>query len=110
MKQRITYEQLLQLAPKQQEKLTELWNPEMGDYVVIDNLVFILFNDDDFKSLDKSKAVPLLSIGKLIELIEENESLLLACTTMTATARLRKKSILIDIVDALWEDVKDILK
>jgi hypothetical protein len=75
MKQRISIEQLQELTEEQQHRLREWWKPEFGDMLVMPPHTTIEVIDEElFKilqrvKLDYNPALPLLSIGQLIELL-----------------------------------------
>ena len=91
MKQHISIEDLLQLYPEQQEKLRSLWHPQQGDHFLIlgeyEGIVKEYRDNDkvsdyidptygDYTEYDewkKSDCLPILSIGKMIELIDPEE-------------------------------------
>ncbi|HYD92480.1 MAG TPA: hypothetical protein VEA37_13465 [Flavobacterium sp.] len=85
MKQRITVEQVTQLTDKQEEKLKQWWRPMFGDhFVVIDGRTIcyvVNYYSGDIVTLgkresfiEKSKCLPLLSIGQMVELLKDKEA------------------------------------
>lgn len=123
MKQRISVEDLTQLTPEQQEKLREWWsiNQQQGD-------VFICLGNDflsgkvfawDGHNKPFKMAVPLVSIGQCIELINERDK----CINLNHLVidpikhfewevRLRHLDFYnneIELIDSLWQAVKEIL-
>jgi len=88
MKQHISKENLSELSPDQQEKLRSLWQPQQGDDFLIlleyEGIVKEYRNgkvsdyidplpDDyiEYDEWDKSQCLPLLNIGQMIDLINE---------------------------------------
>lgn len=74
MKQHITADQLNELSPKAKEKLREWWKPDISD---------LLYRPDNPEGLQeimgfigeapiKKECYPLLSIGQMIEFLDEN--------------------------------------
>lgn len=129
MKQRITVDQLKELSPEQQERLRERWKewrkPEEGDrFATPEHEHFIGETDGmggTFQLYDYKYALPLLSIGQLIQLLKEHDKCLSITHLMNYTdgknywcwqVELRhlnawEKSY--ELVDALWEVLKEIL-
>ena len=90
MKQRITVEQIRELTPEQGEKLREWWKPKDGDWFYgsygdrdgdgewilspyeVDSGVYGASLHDDYATPDDG-ALPLLTIGQMIELLCDND-------------------------------------
>jgi hypothetical protein len=93
MKLHIDVEQLNELSDKAKEKLREWWKPEEGDLVIFlqdnnhfDKETFVVGTgtfltdkgwgvnyEDQAGLMPKENVYPLLSIGQMIELIDEND-------------------------------------
>jgi hypothetical protein len=90
MKQRITVEQLRELTPEQQERLRVWWKPENGDYfttqygenrwsynnmvgacVGYHNCELTIDDGDNPSEQPEVDSLPLLSIGQMIELLQD---------------------------------------
>ncbi len=76
MKRRITVDQLQELTPEQRQKLRGLWQPTRYDIAVstIDGSFFEANVDwlENFRDSEaKELFLPLLSIGKMIELLQD---------------------------------------
>ncbi|KIL35857.1 hypothetical protein SD71_10710 [Cohnella kolymensis] len=77
MKQRITKIQLREISDEQKEQLREWWNPQYGDayyYPKVDSTGhvpsgYLGWELDDMKT----RVLPLLSIGQMIEFLETKE-------------------------------------
>ena len=114
MKQRITSGQLQQLTPFQQEKLRELWQPQFGNILESKKhgeQVFIYnegdslyFDEDGYKCDTKENCLPLLSIGQMIELLQEKDALG-SCVYLDGSSIIEY----VDICDRLFQAVKEIL-
>ena len=83
MRQRITVENLAELSPEQQEKIKKLWKPKEWDLALISQSwgstigLFMGFGGENLhfhnvSSVPKNTCLPLLSIGQMIELLQEN--------------------------------------
>ena len=105
MKQHISIENLQELSPEQQEKLREWWSihQQQGD-------VFICLGNDflsgktfawDGHNKPFNLAVPLLSIGQMIELLQENDGLD-TCVYLDGSSIIEDANI----CDLLWDAVK----
>ena len=120
MKQRISTYQLQELTPGQQEKLREWWSihQQQGD-------VFICLGNDflsgkvfawDGHNKPFNMAVPLFSIGQLIELLDPKEEAIFTMLKYIATdpqiyrVNINGAEYFGDsMCDCLWEAVKEIL-
>ena len=121
MKQRIEAIQLNELSDAQKQRLRELWETQIGDwYIVGSNGPFVVIDAVIVKSWDKS--LPLLSIGQMIEMLSEilldisivPKSLLTDKKLWSITITFRKTTFMksfeeIELCDALWQAVKEIL-
>lgn len=115
MKQSITAKQLNELSDGSKEKLREWWKPKEGDlYLSVQTA--LSWNQKKlpkpFKSVFKngspyedeiSIAYPLLSIGQMIEFINDNDQNWRLDSCLTG-------SIIIYACDDLWEVVKEVLE
>ena len=98
MKKNITVNQLNELSEKGKERLREWWKPKEGDWVYTtwrefgskgefvifedktdDDGLFIDYSNEDFypnaDSISENKLLPLLSIGQMIEFLDEHNNL-----------------------------------
>lgn len=125
MKQRIAVEQLMDLTEEQKQKLREWWKPQEGDFFLrvttkgkIDFIPFI-FNAREFEFANyKEFKIPLLSMGQMIELLHTNHNLEhieymsgngTYEVTVNPYVRLIEYKQAVELCDALWEAVKEIL-
>ena len=69
MKQHITPEQLNELSDKSKDKLRKWWKPEVGDINQDGHAYVVSHKSELFK---KTKDLPLLSIGQMIEFLDVN--------------------------------------
>ena len=130
MKQHITVEQLMELTEEQQQRLRELWKREFGD-------VFYITDYKDNKEVQmqvmdrvwqlivkdyRKEFLPLLSIGQMIELLDNKTNELrkkdypteqddktdndIAITLSDIYKTLREGN---DLCDVLWQAVKQVL-
>ena len=75
MKQHITIEQLNELTPKSKEKLKDWWNPKDGDLFTIadfPNDISVWDKSWEDRIITGTFNPPILSIGQMIELIQDN--------------------------------------
>ena len=123
MKQRISAEDLAELTPEQRERLREWWRPEAGDYIVHDTQgIGCLFGDVDI--MDKTHMLPRLSIGQCIELLKDKDIAtlqkvmrIMLAPTFTVNPLPKMECALsdtealapIELIDALWQAVKEVL-
>lgn len=122
MKQRITIEQLHELTEEQRERLWEWWKPLEGDVFIIKGTPnsFLqnyigTFSADSLKNFrEKPRGyMPLLSIGQMIELID-NDYMLTRFRQFKAivTIQLGEETIQHcedELCDALWKVVKKVI-
>ena len=136
MKQYIIISQLNELTDKQKEKLREWWKPQYGDkyawhdgYVIEDefnwNDGYLESNQEYFVMTEEGKALyPLLSIGRMIEFLEDHEDFedttlgitenwyekifFSSPTKVSGNFRVRK-GLSGELCDNLWELVKEVL-
>ena len=114
MKQRITSEQVSELTEKQKKKLRERWKPETYDIVIDDNnndyvievdkkgrIGFVMDNEGIIPPQKKIDFLPLLSVGQMIELLDEEQNFY----KLTDIIRLGPYSL----CDNLWQEVKAVL-
>jgi hypothetical protein len=117
MKQRITIEQLNKLTHEQKERLREWWNPNVGDFILLTNgEEFVLsFTPPEhlYNTYKLEGNLPLLSIGQMIEFIQEKKPL-----KSISKARFDKWTVNIEtstlgykdeLCDSLWETMTRIL-
>lgn len=125
MKQHITIEQLNELSEKGKENLRAWWKPQQGDKCVkwlgsgsIEEEVIIGGSDQNYEEVSElnNGLTPLLSIGQMIEFLEET-------TDKTYGERWWYKIFFggyggevglkeedVELCDALWEVVKEVLE
>ncbi|WP_281884376.1 hypothetical protein [Paenibacillus sp. YYML68] len=63
----MTLEHVSELTDKQKEKLREGWTPQEGEYIAIsghEEMIYYL------NGVNKSKALPLYSVGQLLEMVQ----------------------------------------
>jgi hypothetical protein len=118
MKQRITVEQLNELTDEQKERLRVWWKPQIGDWIIDTEEMEGPIEDlnkgggDPIYSYggkwitEKSKCLPLLSIGQMIELTESTNII-----KYNGGWALEEDAISFhdELCDALWEAVKQVL-
>ena len=129
MKQHITAEQVQELSPEQQEKLREWWQPDRGDHIYLniknEHMMGVIPNcngmiSDIKKAGHKEHHLPLLSIGQMIELIfdktgdisvdsHKNGCSVVSSEGIPAGCCGVKTFTNHEIIDALWEAVKEVL-
>lgn len=129
MKMRIDAEQLQELTDSQKIRLREWWKPRTGDLcyrtetdwyaehydygIIIDNIVHDV-PSGDFSPWERLKNVytPLLSIGQMIELLQDQFLRIVIGTDMQTIAFGESNTNIHspELCDALWEAVKQILK
>lgn len=122
MKQHITYDQLYELSETGRENLRDWWKPQSGDLATSkDNSGFIVYNFS--LSAIKESDLPFLSIGQMIEFLDEHEdsSINALCFdkgefewhlyTLKGIPGQSKPSIRsVELCDALWNAVKEKLE
>lgn len=129
MKQRITITQLNELRDEQKQKLREWWQPQPYDvYVAHESTVHIAigslysgtmeqvidFGDQFGRNHYKSRCLPLLSIGQMVELIQQECHLFKGIersvyNTWYVSIGIVAYGYKEEICDALWEAVVKIL-
>ena len=78
MKMRISVEQIRELTPEQQEKLREWWKPELYQPMINSHgfEFYLEYLDEGYlkeiNSTDRGFCLPLLSIGQLLQLLQDN--------------------------------------
>lgn len=126
MKQHITIDQLNELSEQGKEKLREWWKPQVGHMVLWDHLSGPLTRNgecmwddltkDDF---EKDDYLPLLSIGQMIEFLNENSMRITRQDHEGAECWYIEHSkfdnnkiwmFIPELCDALWEAVKQVLE
>lgn len=128
MKQRITVQQLNKLTDAQKEQLRDWWKPCEGDQAYCDNYdtITVHENGDEYEknrmiwincgySLLANNPLPLMSIGQMIQFIQEKRPQLKGISknrfdkwfVNLETGQLGYKD---ELCDALWETVTQILK
>lgn len=103
MKQHITVEQLKRLSSEGHIKLDNWWKPQLGDLYIVWDFPDSpqVFTEERFYVT--GSVSPLLSIGIMIEFLEEQMSLSLG--EWLDMPKRRGK-----VCDALWEAVKEVLE
>lgn len=126
MKQNITIEQLNELTDKGKERLRKWWRPEEGDLYINENstppynekiqVCAEWDGDDCYHELfpkNKENTFPLLSIGQLIEFLEEFRSkgyyFEIINKDIWEISLNNKTYVSSELVDALWQSVREIL-
>ena len=131
MRQRITVENLKELSPEQQEKLRTWWNVQESDlfaYIGLINTSNKIVIDVDREGymydgrdwFPKMDCLPLLSIGQMIELLQDNirdtrwdpdeENSIQIYRDGDWGRKSHRVSLLDDeICNSLWQAVKEIL-
>jgi hypothetical protein len=127
MKQRITAEQLNELSQKGKDKLRDWWRPEEGDWYChtkkTKQYTILNSNDSDW-GMDyyqgdkpRKKDLPLLSIGQMIEFLDDNneKSIFFDWEKYLDVSVYPDGEIAFEITpkgfcDALWEAVKEVLE
>jgi len=72
MKLRITHREISRLTPAQVHTLRNWWQPEEGDYLCLgqhEEMVYFL------NGIIRSKSVPLLNIGQMVQFLDERKHL-----------------------------------
>jgi hypothetical protein len=126
MKQHIIADQINELTDKQKEQIRDMWDCHIGDIVIYNNDKYLLTGFDcgkytinplltshtDFwqKEIKHNECLPLLSIGEMIEILENEWIIVLDEKRIVRP----KDGLCIDyatstLCDALWEAVKQIL-
>ena len=121
MKQHITIEQLQELTEKQKYTLNNLWKPSLGGLYLDKDKVKCVWEDDvygRFMFVKRETYDPLLSIGKMIEIL--GDDFLGIHITSTAKYQVALDIILenerlavfqdTELCDALWKAVKYVLE
>jgi hypothetical protein len=131
LKQRITIDQLQKLTPELREKLRDWWKPQTGDWAIISNETFGLeekvlvtswnieygianlnfIKKKGFSSLSKDSLLPLLSIGQMLELIDELDpgKLIVLYENLYMSLIMHSKTSENYLCDILWRTIKKIL-
>jgi hypothetical protein len=119
MKRRINIEQLAELTGEQVRKLHDWWQPSIGDWMINTNLVKPEPRVLKY-TFKHERDLPLLDIGQMIELLQDNDSIIRYEPDEQNELQIYKEgqwgrntyyvSLLNkDICDALWRAVKQIL-
>jgi hypothetical protein len=117
MKQRITVKELEKLTDAQKGILRDWWKPSEGDFVTGDGQdgAYMCMGQLEVDNLIKENVLPLLSIGQMIQFIQEHKPLLKGISKN----RFNQWFVNIDngmlgykdeLCDALWEATKQLLK
>ncbi|AIQ19536.1 hypothetical protein H70357_24585 [Paenibacillus sp. FSL H7-0357] len=103
MKKRITRDQLSEITEEQQKILAIKWSPEVGDYIVDllnnDPKEYFVTNAENI-SKPHLKNVPLLTIGQMIEILQDSGMQIFLDGTHWYDN---------DICDKLWDEVKRVV-
>lgn len=115
-KRRISIEQLQELTAEQQQKLREWWEPQNGDYYSYTYYcISTQYKEENCigvydKKYPIENALPLLDIGQMIELLGIN---MVSCVQYVTPAWVvhfnAKEYGDVELADALWEAVKQVL-
>ena len=108
MKQYITVEQLDELSEEGKEQLRKWWKPKQWDRKVSNDFdgPFLVRRDMETRAevgYETKHWLPLLSIGQMIEFLDDHEALI---TIVTNPSRGNKDRL----CDNLWENVKEVLE
>ena len=111
MKQHITVKQLKELSTKGKRRLREWWKPKKGDIywrVKVQKIMVRTHNKKlKERTVDGNYRYPLLSIGRMIELLYENNKLGSDdWNQLVLPTPYNKKD---SVCDDLWEAVKEVL-
>lgn len=121
MKQMITVEQINELSEKQKEKLREWWKPTPNDLFSDGKKTFCVYNPYYEQLATRAQMLPLLSIGQMIELLENKKTqsetldihspkgLVNQWSLWYANGDFPKKYEKLQLCDALWQAVKECL-
>lgn len=129
MKQNLTIEQLNELSEKGREKLRKWWKPDNGDVWKTDGGDFIFFDEKapecelqvmgielSFTEGCLNASLPLLSIGQMVEFLEENSEHEFSIFRRIVDWKIiyegqhYGKILGGELCDALWEGVKEVLE
>lgn len=123
MKMRILSSQLQELTPEQQEKLRKWWKPQEGDWwkpissdepqLLADHLKECCHREkcghdslEDWGAYLGKHCLPLLSIGQMLQLIDESNHFIRYQFIVGRSSKARLPS---EFCDELWQAVKEIL-
>ena len=125
MKQNITVEQAFELSPKGQKKLRDWWKPQLFEPYGVQGNKKAWITDDGNIEKNSELVVPLLSIGRMIEFLDEHRKFLIKrmenrvdhanwyieSLTPGRYERLYYEPVsYIELIDALWEETKEVLE
>lgn len=128
MKQHITVNQLDELSERGKERLRKWWKPKEGDqfvrYFKLDNsnrqeTYYISWNDGYEDNINDNDSLPLLSIGQMIEFLEEHskEGWENVIGIWENVIGIDEYDVCLDyrnsnqeFCDALWEAIKEVLE
>lgn len=102
MKQHITEEQLNELSEKGKERLRKWWKPKEYDLYMNEEgeVSSVWCCEDDVTSTD----MPLLSIGQMIEFLNEYGEIYLGTVKIITWEPTQ------ELFDVLWQSVKEVLE
>jgi len=104
MKQHITVEQFDELGNKQRQLLRDWWRLRPGDHAYFEGRYKVMIEaDTPFVGTSGVKYYPLLSIGQMIEFLEDSGHWL--HNKSMVSLNLREDSV-VNICDTLWDAVK----
>ncbi|MNP52803.1 hypothetical protein D3C76_1472190 [compost metagenome] len=101
MKQRIAIDQLNELSEDQKDRLQGLWKPQRGDMFFNTQNNFVLLAEAG-DLLSKKDCLPLLSIGQMIEILQEYDR-------FVDIWYIEKNVFMPNLCDVLWDELKKIL-
>ncbi len=117
MKQHITVDQLNELSEEHRESIRELWKPMVGD--VYFNFSSLHTDAVNNRTTIKPSYLPLLSIGQMIEYLDEHYSLLeIVKGQLSNSWHIQDRSLPSivnlpkfeeELCDRLWSAVKEVL-
>lgn len=111
MKQHITPKQLQELSEPAKARLRDWWKPEQGDYYT-DGFFKAFMNYEIYHIFTAGSTpapapfLPLLSIGQMIEFLDEHDELLY-CEEISHHITWEEDE---ELCDTLWEAVKTVLE
>lgn len=118
MRQHISIEQLNELSEKGKKRLVKWWKPKQGDLVLfmqgalIATIYPIDWTNEELKNKKpiENQEFPLLSIGQMIEFLDEHTDLESEDSHFPMKEISWRTDIYPELCDSLWEAVKEILE
>lgn len=122
MKQHITPKQLNELSEKGKERLRKWWKPKRGDWFYTHNAGKVALITKGMKTKSnrfflnrKDRLSPLLSIGQMIEFLDDRdewsmEKIFTWSIDLDRDDGIKDVYDLVELVDSLWEACKKVLE